>query len=1293
MKKFIPFLMFIFLFFVSNLNAQDTTYSNLGDVAEFNVFVIGSADFSSSDIQGRAAIGGNAHFTNFSIGDQIPNSSGAVDILVVGDSLWYNGGRVYSGNVVYGEFADVSDNLILDGEGTVYQGSPVDFSTMGLQVADISLQWGALVSNGSVSTENGALVLSGSNPSLNIFTVQGDELSSANGITVNAPEGSTVLVNINGSIINWDGDNDLFGVNQTHVVYNFYEADTLTLSGIAVKGSILAPFAFIDFVSGQANGNIIAHDIQGEGQINYSWFQGNIEYDHSDLTSGCYVTMRNILKGYTVRLSEPFFGHTRYWAGTLLGEVNSHSTSFYCIDISHYLKWNQPYQYDGKITGSIAYILRNYYPFVPFTGTNGQLHRVRKEAAAVQIAIWHFSDGFDPNLITNSNAIKNRALEIIDAATDQNPPVLHTFEVTPASQVINSGQTAMLKVVAKDSDGNPMEGVEVEITSTAGTVEPSEGTTDANGEFVFAVHYDETTEPDEATITVTTMEAALPPGSRYILENAQTLVTNDELITCLTTYATVYWSKSALPGNDYDFYMYSTNNSSIPANYITAVSAHSDFVYFGTANNGAYKFNRSSEEFESLELDNQNITALISDEDGNKIAVGFQTDGFAVIVNGETTYFNSTNSDFSGSHVYAFETLNQNDTLYLVIAHDAGLSLFNTVNQAFTNYNSTNSDLPPGVCYDVARDDEGGLWVATDYGLAHRFVDGSWEIFTDTSSGINGNYIRSVEYGDSEVMVGTFYNGICGYDVYNHVWTNYTPFISTQPVMNIYYADGKFFIANWSEGLYVYDGENFKQYSSVSQTNAPSIIEDFSFDGEDVWFATQQGLSRTTNGSSVSNGDAEIIISDDSTYTGGSVTLACNLVADDEIEFYRLSGTILFNNSELEFVDYALDEAFSGCVVHLNEVSPGRIEFTAISNDEAPINESGTMFNLMFNVSEDLAPLGSGISAVYCTNFTSGFGTELTHEDLGIVSWTSSGTGNAGVGDASLDGRVDMTDYLKVVHHYAYGGNFTLRGDAFHNGDVDSTAVINSCDASKLLSFLDNGCFPFQPTDAQPSGGFEPAAVTYDEENNISTVNLVANNVDNFNGMTIKFEYDSAQVDYNTFSSIQIGSGDYVHATELTPTSATFIYNAPTNLSGTFELGNITFNISGTKDEPVTVNTSYSLDGVNYVDGPVITLNVTGVESDEVPSTFKLYQNYPNPFNPSTTIKYAVPKNVKVTLKIYDLLGREIATLVNDVKSPGVYSVKWNGKTMSGQQVSSGVYFYRLEAGNFVKVNKMILLK
>jgi hypothetical protein len=96
---------------------------------------------------------------------------------------------------------------------------------------------------------------------------------------------------------------------------------------------------------------------------------------------------------------------------------------------------------------------------------------------------------------------------------------------------------------------------------------------------------------------------------------------------------------------------------------------------------------------------------------------------------------------------------------------------------------------------------------------------------------------------------------------------------------------------------------------------------------------------------------------------------------------------------------------------------------------------------------------------------------------------------------------------------------------------------------------------------------------------------------------------------------------------------------------------------------------------------------------EEIPTEYELFNNYPNPFNPSTTIKYSVPKNSNIKVRIYNMMGQLIKTLVNESKSPGNYEVQWYGKNEENLSVASGIYFYQLESENFVKTNKMILLK
>jgi hypothetical protein len=109
--------------------------------------------------------------------------------------------------------------------------------------------------------------------------------------------------------------------------------------------------------------------------------------------------------------------------------------------------------------------------------------------------------------------------------------------------------------------------------------------------------------------------------------------------------------------------------------------------------------------------------------------------------------------------------------------------------------------------------------------------------------------------------------------------------------------------------------------------------------------------------------------------------------------------------------------------------------------------------------------------------------------------------------------------------------------------------------------------------------------------------------------------------------------------------------------------------------------------GVPSVDGePVVSIE----ENTEIsiPKTMRLHQNYPNPFNPTTVISYDLPKTQLVQINIYNMLGQKIANLVNDVQNPGIYKINFDGSGLS-----SGIYFYQIQADGFQQTRKMLLVK
>jgi hypothetical protein len=112
----------------------------------------------------------------------------------------------------------------------------------------------------------------------------------------------------------------------------------------------------------------------------------------------------------------------------------------------------------------------------------------------------------------------------------------------------------------------------------------------------------------------------------------------------------------------------------------------------------------------------------------------------------------------------------------------------------------------------------------------------------------------------------------------------------------------------------------------------------------------------------------------------------------------------------------------------------------------------------------------------------------------------------------------------------------------------------------------------------------------------------------------------------------------------------------------------------------------------NYVE-KCLSEDVKEDKDNLIPKEYQLSQNYPNPFNPTTEIDFGLPKATFVTLKIYNIVGQEVITLIDKSLSAGTYRVRWDGVDGSGRSVSSGVYFYRIRAGDHTQTKRMLLLK
>jgi TQXA domain-containing protein len=204
------------------------------------------------------------------------------------------------------------------------------------------------------------------------------------------------------------------------------------------------------------------------------------------------------------------------WAGYFKGTIDGNAAKFYCIDISHYIAFyttSQPHTYtdNGTTPATITYILNNYYPYksIPYTGSLS----ASDEAAAVQVAVWHFSDGVDASTVTNST-VKTRALAIIsDANTNSNnTTTLTTFSILPATQTLAAQTTAQMSVSALDASSKGVANLVISLTTTSGTLSVASCTTATTGSTpVFNLNQGSSS---QATITAVT-SFTIPQGTKY----------------------------------------------------------------------------------------------------------------------------------------------------------------------------------------------------------------------------------------------------------------------------------------------------------------------------------------------------------------------------------------------------------------------------------------------------------------------------------------------------------------------------------------------------------------------------------------------------------------------------------------------------------------------------------------------------------------------------------------------------------------------------------------------------------
>lgn len=251
--------------------------ATFGVANDYNVFVFGDMT-QSSDAEGRVAVGGNATFSNFGIGDRLENSNGTDTRLVVGGDLTYNGGQIFGGNAVVGGEVKTNVNFNCAPDCKVIKGNPIDFAAAKTYLTGVSTQLGNLAPTGSTEYKWGGIWLQGNQSDLNVFTLDGSEFNGKSYLNLNGVgSDSTVVFNILGDAVNIANFGmNLGGLSPSKVLFNFTEATQIQTTGFSFAGSVLATKANFTFNNGNVEGKLIANSVSGSGEFHNFDFEGKV---------------------------------------------------------------------------------------------------------------------------------------------------------------------------------------------------------------------------------------------------------------------------------------------------------------------------------------------------------------------------------------------------------------------------------------------------------------------------------------------------------------------------------------------------------------------------------------------------------------------------------------------------------------------------------------------------------------------------------------------------------------------------------------------------------------------------------------------------------------------------------------------------------------------------------------------------------------------------------------------------------------------------------------------------------
>ncbi|GJQ20426.1 MAG: hypothetical protein HBSIN02_07810 [Bacteroidia bacterium] len=330
-----------------------------------------------------------------------------------------------------------------------------------------------------------------------------------------------------------------------------------------------------------------------------------------------------------------------------------------------------------------------------------------------------------------------------------------------------------------------------------------------------------------------------------------------------------------------------------------------------------------------------------------------------------------------------------------------------------------------------------------------------------------------------------------------------------------------------------------------------------------------------------------------------------------------------------------------------------------------------------------------------------GTGTTVT-DSVNYSPFLGSGADRPLAGDVSLNGSIQAYDASLILKYLADGVTNPLNSLQQSVGDVSANGSLTSMDASYILQFVVGkiSIFPieFNRSVQGSESAFQTAAGSLELSGGAVTrgqqvtLTLSATGLTNIYAADLELGYDPEFLRPVSVETDGLARGSMMEYGSGSGTLGIF-FAASEPLKGDGGLLTLTFealrDIQGIHDVPIVFKKALlnETNAVAQSTGAIVSVKGT-------PLDYQLHQNYPNPFNPSTVISYAVPRDgERVRIEIYSIHGQRVQVLVDTEQPAGEYTVTWDGRSVDGTRLSTGIYFYRMSVGSFVSVKKMIMVK